>query len=120
MPNPLSATARALAIAAATSLAGTAAAQTSPPLQLTIKDHRFSPAEIHVPAGKATFLMVNNADATPEEFESGILAIEKVVVGGGRIRVRLPPLAPGRYPFFGDFHPDTAQGAVIADPPAAK
>jgi len=42
------------------------------------------------------------------------------VTGGGRIRVRLPPLAPGRYPFFGDFHPDTAQGAVIADPPAAK
>jgi hypothetical protein len=23
-------------------------------------------------------------------------------------------LKPGRYPFFGDFHPDTAQGVLIA------
>ncbi len=112
-------TALALAIAAALGLAGGAMAQTAP-IQLTIQNHRFTPPEIHVVAGKATFLMVNNADATPEEFESGILAIEKVVTGGGHIRVRLPPLAPGRYPFFGDFHPATAQGAVIADPPAAK
>jgi len=119
MRGTLSGTARGLAIAAALSLASVAAAETAP-VQLTIQDHRFSPSEIHVAAGKATFLMVSNADATPEEFESGILAIEKVVTGGGHIRVRLPPLAPGRYPFFGDFHPDTAQGAVIADPPAAK
>jgi hypothetical protein len=35
-------------------------------------------------------------------------------VGGGHARVRLRPLGPGRYSFIGEFHADTAHGAVIA------
>jgi hypothetical protein len=29
--------------------------------------------------------------------------------------VRVGPLAPGRYEFFGEFHPNTAKGVVIAE-----
>jgi hypothetical protein len=29
--------------------------------------------------------------------------------------VRLRPLDPGRYPFMGEYHEDTAQGVVIAE-----
>jgi hypothetical protein len=29
--------------------------------------------------------------------------------------VRLRPLAPGRYPFAGEYHSDTAQGVMIAE-----
>jgi hypothetical protein len=29
--------------------------------------------------------------------------------------VRIGPLKPGRYPFFGEFHEATAKGTVIAE-----
>lgn len=28
--------------------------------------------------------------------------------------VVIAPLKPGSYPFFGEFHPDTAQGRIVA------
>jgi hypothetical protein len=82
---------------------------------LTLKDHRFSPAEIHVPQGKRVDLVITNRDATPEEFDSTALKIEKVIAGGTYGTVELRPLGPGRYPFMGEFHPETAQGAVISE-----
>ncbi|HET9616280.1 MAG TPA: cupredoxin domain-containing protein, partial [Pseudolabrys sp.] len=48
---------------------------------LTIKDHKFTPSELKVAAGKRHTITVVNNDATPEEFESHALKIEKVVVG---------------------------------------
>jgi hypothetical protein len=92
-----------------------AAADDLPNIAVTIKDHRFSPAEIHVPQGKPVVLTITNADSTPEEFDSSALKVEKVIVGGAYGTVRLHPLGPGRYPFMGEFHPDTAQGVVISE-----
>jgi hypothetical protein len=83
-------------------------------IQVVIRDHRFIPAEIHVLSGKPTFLEIVNNDPTPEEFESGVLAIEKVITGGGHARIRLRPLAPGQYKFIGEFHPDTASGVIVS------
>jgi hypothetical protein len=94
---------------------GAAMADDPAPINVTIKDHRFAPAEIHVPVGKRTVLIVRNEDTTPEEFDSTALQIEKVIVGGTYATIRLHPLGPGRYPFMGEFHPDTAQGAVISE-----
>ena len=45
---------------------------------VTIKNHRFQPAEIKVPAGKRITITVVNDDPTPEEFESHELKFEKV------------------------------------------
>lgn len=84
-------------------------------LRLLIKAHRFEPAELRVPAGTKVKLLVENQDATPEEFESYELNREKIVSGNGRITVWIGPLKPGRYPFFGEFNADTAQGVVIAE-----
>ena len=84
-------------------------------VEVTIQSHRFSPTEIHVQAGHPTFLEVANHDAQAEEFEMRQLGIEKLIPAGGKGRVRLRPLGPGRYPFLGEFHGDTAQGAVIAE-----
>jgi hypothetical protein len=81
---------------------------------LTIKDHRFTPTEIEIPAGKKISLTVKNLDATPEEFESTELHREKVVTGGQEITVYIGPLQPGRYEFFGDFNPQTARGHIVA------
>lgn len=81
---------------------------------LTIKDHVFTPAEITIPANKRVQVTVINADATPEEFESHPLKVEKVVPGNSKAVVRIGPVKPGRYPFVGEFHESTAKGTVIA------
>ena len=87
------------------------------PVQINVKlkDHRFEPAEIHVQTGKPTVLVVTNEDATAEEFDSTALKVEKVIVGGHYATIRLRPLGPGRYPFMGEYHAETAQGVVIAE-----
>ena len=85
-----------------------------PSIPITIKDHRFEPTEVLVPAGVKVRLIVKNLDATPEEFESHTLHREKVVAGGGQIVVFIGPLEPGTYDFFGDFNPATAQGRIVA------
>jgi hypothetical protein len=82
---------------------------------LVIRNHKFEPQEIRVPAGKRVSVYVANEDATPEEFESSTLKIEKVIPGKSKGLVRIGPLAPGRYEFVGDFHSDTAKGVVIAE-----
>lgn len=82
---------------------------------ITIREHRFTPSELTVPAGLKIRLTIVNNDSTPEEFESYELNREKVVVGNGRIVVFVGPLKPGRYPFFGEFHMDTAKGTLIAE-----
>jgi len=97
-------------------LAAPALADEPTQVELIIKDHRFTPAEIHVPAGKPTIITVRNQDETAEEFDSTALKIEKVVAGGTYGTVRLRPLGAGQYPFMGEYHADTAQGVVIADP----
>src|ERR1700733_7459777 len=95
-------------------VAARAWAKEPPIIEVTIKDHRFSPAEIHVPAGKPVILHITNADDTVEEFDSVSLQIEKVIVGGHYATVRLHPLGPGRFPFMGEYHSATAQGAVVS------
>lgn len=86
-----------------------------PEIQLRIKDHRFIPAEVRVPANRRFRLVVLNEDATPEEFDSYALNREKVIAGGTRGAIYIGPLAPGRYEFVGEFHEATAKGAVIAE-----
>jgi hypothetical protein len=92
-----------------------AVADEPPTIEVTIKDHRFTPAEIHVPQGKPVILKVTNEDGTPEEFDSSALKVEKVIVGGTFGTIRLRPLGPGRYPFMGEYHSDTAKGVVISE-----
>ncbi|MEI8275717.1 MAG: cupredoxin domain-containing protein [Hyphomicrobiales bacterium] len=83
--------------------------------KLTIKDHKFTPEELKVPANTRVVITVVNEDATAEEFESNILKVEKVIAGKSRGTVRIGPLKPGRYPFVGEFHEATAKGVVIAE-----
>jgi len=86
-----------------------------PEYTLTIRDHRFEPAELVLPAGQKVRVRVVNADPTPEEFESHELNREKVVPGNSTGIVFLGPLAAGTYPFFGEFNQATAQGKVVVN-----
>ncbi|GGF02848.1 hypothetical protein GCM10011611_05440 [Aliidongia dinghuensis] len=97
---------------AALTMAGPAVADDA--VHLSIKDHKYVPDRLEVPAGVKFKLLVKNEDPTPEEFESFELKREKVVAPGQEIQVFLGPLDPGEYKFFGDFHQDTAKGVMVA------
>ena len=99
---------------ALSTLATTTSAQDAASISLTLKDHRFSPAEPTAPAGKPIVIEVTNLDSTPAEFESKSLRVEKVVVGGGKITVHVRALTPGRYRFFDDYHEKTTEGFLVA------
>ncbi|MDH5180229.1 MAG: cupredoxin domain-containing protein [Gammaproteobacteria bacterium] len=79
---------------------------------INIKDHKFDPAEITIPANTKVKLLVQNNDATPEEFESYELHREKIIRGNSKAIIFVGPLEPGRYNFFGEFNPKTAQGFI--------
>lgn len=82
-------------------------------VMISIKDHRFDPAEISVPAGQKVTLRIANEDATPEEFESDDLDVEKVIAGQQSVTVEVGPLDPGRYEFYGEYHEGSAKGAIV-------
>ena len=96
----------------ATALATPAQAQETS-LSISVKNHRFQPAELSAPANVPITLHVKNLDPTPMEFESVSLRVEKVVTGNSEGIVRLRPLAPGRYNFFDDFHQETNGTLVV-------
>jgi plastocyanin len=81
---------------------------------LAIKNHRFDPAQMDVPAGKKLNLVVKNLDAAPEEFESHDLKREKVIPGRGQATITIGPLKPGTYQFVGEYHESTAKGQLVA------
>lgn len=81
---------------------------------ITIKDHRIQPAELSVPSGMKIKLRIDNQDATPEEFDSHALNREKIIAGHSSGTIYIGPLKPGRYPYAGEFHADTAQGVIVA------
>lgn len=99
-------------IAAILFLATTAYAAT-PVFELEIRNHLFYPDTVTIPANTKVKLIVYNRDDTPEEFESYELNREKVIMGGRKAVIFIGPLAPGEYPFFGEFNPQTALGKII-------
>src|SRR5262245_30670239 len=84
-------------------------------IALTIEKHTFSPTEIRVKAGAPFVLVITNKDSTAEEFESKQLRVEKVIPANKTVRLRMPGLKAGTYPFVGDFHESTAKGKIIAE-----
>lgn len=106
-----------LMVAAMLALAvgGAAAAADLPEFSLVIKDHRYQPTELKVPANTKFKILVTNEDDTPEEFESTDFNRETVVLPKRSITVYVGPLHAGTYGFFGDFHRDTAQGRLIVE-----
>ena len=106
---------RAFAVVLALGLFSTASfAADMPQYKLTIKDHKFEPAQITVPAGVQFKVLVSNQDSTPSEFESNDFNREKIVLPNSEITVFIGPLDKGHYKFFDDFHQDTGQGVIIA------
>ncbi|HEV2533475.1 cupredoxin domain-containing protein [Phenylobacterium sp.] len=84
---------------------------------LTLKDHRFTPDRVSVPAGRTIRIELANRDAALEEFDSDDLHVEKDVTPLGKASFTVGPLKPGAYSFMGELHADTASGVLTATAP---
>ena len=84
-------------------------------IEVHLKNHKFSPSVIKVKANKPSMIILHNDDDTADEFDSSSLKIEKVVPGKNKGNIRVRALAPGKYPFMGEYHAQTAQGVVVAE-----
>jgi cupredoxin-like protein len=104
---------RLLALAAALLLPLAARAEL-PTFQLVAENGRFRPETLEVPANTRFKVEVTNRNAGPEEFETSSPFKELVLAPGVTRSTIFPPLPPGTYPFFGEFHKDTAQGRIVA------
>ena len=89
-------------------------AQDMPTVNLLIRDGRFVPTTVEVPANTKFRLLIKNEGPGAEEFESVELRKEKVLAPGASSFLIFQPIKPGTYKFFGEFHPDTAQGQLVA------
>lgn len=85
-----------------------------PTFQLVAENGRFKPETLEVPANTRFKIEVTNRNAGPEEFETSSPFKELVLAPGVSRSTIFPPLKPGTYPFFGEFHPETAKGQLIA------
>lgn len=86
-----------------------------PEFHLAIQGHAYQPTELKIPADTKVKLVIENRDASPEEFESTEFNREKIVLPNSTITVYVGPLKRGSYKFFGDFHQETAQGRLIVE-----
>ena len=80
---------------------------------IAIKDGKFVPSEVSVPAGAKMKLIVRNQDKSMSEFESIEFHREKTVGPGQEISVFVGPLDAGSYEFFDDFHPQNRGHLIV-------
>jgi hypothetical protein len=103
-----------LLVLAAQAFGPVARADDMPTYSIVIRAGRFEPATLEVPANTRFRLSIKNEGPGAEEFESTELRKEKVLAPGASSFLVFQPLKPGSYRFFGEFHPDTAQGRIVA------
>jgi len=82
---------------------------------VVLKDHNFNPTVLAVNSGEKFKLIIDNQDATAEEFESHDLKREKIIKGNTKSVVFIGKLTAGEYKYFGEFNEDEAQGKIVVN-----
>jgi len=106
--------ARLAAMAVTLAVVGIAQAA-DPEFPLVIEKNRFEPDVIKVKAGAPFVLVITNKDKGPEEFDMQNPRIEKVIPAGKTMKVKIPALKAGKYPFVGEYHAETAKAIIVAE-----
>jgi hypothetical protein len=88
-----------------------------PQFMIQIKDHRFVPAELHIPARVKVRIVIENQDDAQEEFDSHSLNREKHIPAKSSVTLFIGPLDPGRYVYEGesDAPGGGALGVIVAE-----
>ena len=85
-------------------------------MEIIVKDHAFSPAEMKLPKGKVVMLTIKNNDPTPMEFESKPFKLEKPIKGNSSavVRIKVPDEA-GKILFVDEPREDKTLGYFIVE-----
>ena len=82
-------------------------------INITVKDKKFNPSTITVPANKPFKLIVKNADSAAMEIESKNPRFEKVIAPGTTATINMKPLETGTYSFYDDFNKSN-KGEIVS------
>jgi len=82
---------------------------------IQLKDHRFTPSELHVAAGKPFIVEVSNESDAGDEFEMLIPSVERRLAPRQHARVLVRPLGVGQFTFVGENDPDNEKGVFITE-----
>ena len=85
------------------------------PIEITLGDSAFAPAELKVPAGLAFILLVHNKSAAAAEIEAKDLKIEKVVAAGQDILINVRAQDAGTYLFVNEYKEDSVFGHITVE-----
>jgi len=80
---------------------------------LSLKDHKFSPAELTIPANTKVKITLKNLDKTTAEFISDDFKGGKLVEGGKEASFFIGPLKPGHYEFHDEYHEAASKSRLI-------
>ena len=89
----------------------------APVVTIVLKDHRYTPDVITVPAGQKIRIDITNRDATTDDFESADMHVDRDLKPHEHAVFSIGPLKPGHYAFTGELYAATAHGEVIAVAP---
>ena len=84
-----------------------------PTFAITLDGGKIEPMRVEVPANTKVKLTLRNTGRGAVEFEGRDVRVEKVLAPGAESFVVLPPLKPGTYRFFDEFHPDAKDMLVV-------
>jgi plastocyanin len=107
----------AVAIAAALVATGVPSIAADPIAEIppVTEKNRFQPDVIKVKAGTPFVLVINDNDKGPEELDMLRPRTEKVIPRGKTVKLRVPALKAGTYPFVGEYHAETAKAKIAAE-----
>lgn len=82
---------------------------------ISIRDGRFTPERLEVPARTRLRLELSNEGPGPLEFENPEMFVEKILSAGARSVIVLPKgLPPGEHTFIDEFNPITGELKITA------
>jgi plastocyanin len=94
---------------------GSANAEDAPTFDLALTGTVFSPAELHVPVGKAFVIKFKNNNSVPAELEAKDVKIEKIAAANSEIVVRVTAPAAGKFLFTNEYQEDEAKGYLVVE-----
>jgi len=83
------------------------------PVEWTLKGANFDPPVLTIEANDTFTLKFNNTNSIAAELECKGLKVEKPVVAGGSILVRILNPKPGTYDCVDEPHEDVAKGQIV-------
>ncbi|AOE61129.1 cupredoxin domain-containing protein [Pseudomonas corrugata] len=82
-------------------------------IELSVREHKFTPAPLTIPADTKVKITLHNLDSTTAEFISDDFKGGKLVAGGKTASFFIGPLKSGTYEFHDEYHEAASKTQLI-------